>query len=487
MAMGFEINLNAGGALSSLNQINMVAKDINMNLKKTTDAFKGVDKNIQSAVVNQDQMNVSVNRADELVNNVEQEFADAANRIMDMNEAQADFKSLVDMTSGSISKFAGNIPIIGGMLSKALQHPVGNIFDMNEKMKAFNSSFANVARSAGGFEGAIGNLFKSFGANMTLFTKNITNVGALLTKSILPAIGAGFKAIIPAVVGLGAALGPILLAVAAIVAAVYTLKKVWELNIGGIQGIVFEFVGTIKDTLYSSIVRFQKLLQKLEPVFKLVFQPLAVQLKWIGVLFKGLMEIVWAIVDPIADAIAELAEPFASLQGEGVDPLKKAMEVLGQVFSYVAKGISISLKIALFPIKLLAKGIATVIDLVKVLWERFKQTKIFQIAVMALAEGWKQVKEFIDGLIEPFKFLLDTAKEIGKFLGIVEEETEAINAANVPGGRSKGSTAFTSTSQRTTNVAPVITINTSREITSAGARDFASQMSGVIETQAKAG
>jgi hypothetical protein len=487
MAMEFAVNFNMGNAVSSLLKVNNISKDIQKQFDKMSVTAKGMNYEFTSITKATDDFSNTAVEAGKNTEKLVKTTKKIRENIVDANAAMGSFEELVNGTSGFFANLAGKIPVVGDMLSKLFSHPVKNVFDLNKKMASFNDAFAAVNKTGGGFENMMGNLFTNFAGNLKSFTANISNVGALLTKGLLPAISAGFHAIIPAVIGLGTALLPIIGTVLAIAAVVYTLKKIWDLNIGGIQTSVFQLAGMFKDTLGKSALKFQQILQKLSPIFKLVFQPLFQQLKIIWAIFSGLIDIVFAVIDPIAEALGELAAPFADLQGEGMG-LIDVVKWIGKYFSLVTKGIGISMKIILFPIKLIALGIKTIIDLVKVLWERFKQSPIFAKMMEVMADRFNKVKGVVEKLIEPFKWLLDASQKIGKFLGIIEEEEGGAaggKGAGAKRARTPGSTMVSSSSQRTTNVSPNITINTSREISGAGAKQFSSELSTMIETQAK--
>lgn len=485
MAMEFAVNFNLGSVIPNLNKVNVTAKDIQKNLDKMKVTSMGIDEGFKAVQEASDDFSSTVTEATKGTDALAKSAKKVREEVEDAASAMDDFEELVGGTSGFFANLAGRIPIVGDMLSKMFQHPVQRVFELNKKMASFNEAFQNVNKTGGGFANMTNVLFKSFQGNLSSFTGNLMNIGTVLTKNLLPAIAAGFKAIIPLVIKIAIALAPIAAIVLAVVAAVYTLKKVWDLNIGGIQTSVFQLAGMFKDTLGSAAIKFQKILQKLEPVFKLVFQPLFHNLKIVFALFKGLVDVVFAVIDPIAEALGELAAPFADLQGEG-NGLIDVVKWIGKYFSLVTKSIGISMKIILFPIKLIAHGIKFIIDLVKVLWERFKQSPIFAKMMEVMADRFNKIKAVVEKLIAPFKWLLDAAKKIGEFLGIIEEEEAKLEG----GGKGKrdrrpGSTTVTQATQRTTNVSPVITINTSREISQKGAQQFSSELSTMIETQSK--
>jgi len=485
MAMEFAVNFKLGDAIPNLMKVNTISKDIQKSLGKLKITTSDMGKGFTSVNKTSENFSNTVKEATKETDKLAKSSKKVREEIEGAAGAMDSFEELVSGTGGFFSELAGMIPGVGGMLSKLFTHPVQKVFDLNKKMASFNDAFENVNKTGGGFGNMMSNMFTNVGGNIKAFTANISQVGSILTKSLLPAIQVGIKAIIPQIIAMGVALLPIVGWVLAIVAAVYTLKKIWDLNIGGIQTSVFELAGMFKDTLGKAALKFQMILQKLSPIFKLVFQPLFQQLKIIFAVFSGLVDVVFAVIDPIAEALGELAAPFADIQGEGFK-LIDVVKWIGKYFGMVTKAIGIYMKIILFPIKLIAYGIKAIIDVVKVLWERFKQSPIFAKMMEIMAERFNKIKMVIQGLIAPFKFLLDTAKKIGDFLGITEGEDEKADKKSKGGrARTPGSTLVSSSSQRVSNVSPNITINTSREISGKGAQQFSSELGTMIETQSK--
>jgi len=453
MGKTFDINFDFGNAVNDLANINKSAVELQKNLKET------------SFVVNLD-LNKALQKTDEELARIE----------------QRSFDDVLSGPAGILSKMIGDIPVLGRFLAPLFRNPVDNLNRMNKSMMVFNDSMRRLG-GLDGFKKKVGELFKSFSSNTNLFTTNLIGSMKGAFGLIKGGGAAAFKAIIPSITAIGAALGPILAVIAGIVAAVFTMKQIWKFNIGGIQTEVYALVGLIRDQLGTSLVAFQKLLQKLSPVFKLVFQPFFHALKGIVTILGAVLKGVMTILDPIISVIGEIAAPFAELQGEAMGSIN-IFKILGDVIGVVAKIIAFALKVALTPLRLLAKGIAWLVELGKKLGGAFMKLPWVQKMFSAIGQGVKELQAFLVGLLEPFQKLIDGAKKIGNFLGITGGEEDKLPESVSPQGRSVG-TNVSNNSSRTTVVQPNITVNTSREVTAQGGRDFANSLSGTLATQAR--
>jgi len=111
--------------------------------------------------------------------------------------------------------------------------------------------------------------------------------------------------------------------------------------------------------------------------------------------------------------------------------------------------------------------------------------KIFK----GIGDAIKEAKEMIDAFLAPFIKIYEIIQKVGEFLGYGGggggEEGRALPEGTAP--KSRGFTNISSASNRTTNNSPSITINTSREISAKGAREFSTEMGAQIMGQSQAG
>ena len=243
----------------------------------------------------------------------------------------------------------------------------------------------------------------------------------------------------------------------AIGAAVFTLKKIWDNNIGGIQTHFQQLVGQFKQLWAEFEVTFIQGLRKMEPVFSAVFgaimKTVQVTMKILGGLFKGLMHAVQPIIDIFKEMGSIMSEAFGDSSEEGQGFMKVA-SALGKTLEFVGKIMGALLKVALTPMRLAITGIMKGGIALRDTWEKFKssfkETAIF-----------KSLMKIFEQLKDAFFSIIDL---INKIPGInIPTEVED----NVRGQGGKGEQP-----QNVRNDNRQINVNTSREISRDGAKGF---------------
>lgn len=224
-------------------------------------------------------------------------------------------------------------------------------------------------------------------------------------QSFFEAGVAGFHAIRAANVSWMKVLMTSIAPLAAIGVAVFTLKKIWDNNIGGIQTEFAKIMGQLKQYWAQFEIAFIDGLRQLQPIFFAVFKGIAVTVqstfKVLGGLFKGIS----AIVKPIIGAFSEIASIFAVFSSDaesGGQSMMKVFGAIGKVLEYLGKTIGFVVKMALKPIvfqfRMLAKGAKLVSDA----WTKFKdnvrETSMFK-AVISVFEKVRAVISKIISLI----------------------------------------------------------------------------------------
>lgn len=254
-----------------------------------------------------------------------------------------------------------------------------------------------------------------------------------------------------------------LLPLALLAGAVYTLRKVWDNNIGGIQTKFQEFMGQVKQLWYEFEANFIEVLRTLEPIFTFFFSQLSVVINGLAKLLGGIFKGIGAIIKPFIDAFNEIREAFSFLSN---DTSKAANEfnifavvasTLGKIFEVLGKTIGFVLKFTLLPIVKAFEGLAKIIEFISNAWknliDRFRETTVFK-SVMNIFET---IRDVIEKLIST----------INRIPGI-NIPTDGLDAAeNMLRGES---------SRTTNNDNRTVNIHTSREISGQGARDFESML-----------
>jgi len=365
-------------------------------------------------------------------------------------EAWSKIKLGADLTSDEIETINSNIGDVDRKL-KGVENPFetllqaatpfgGALIRHKEKLESVADAMGKVKQSGGFF-----NMFSDYLGNITSKVKAVRGgfsaaFGSGL-KGMITSIGVGIKALIPVIGGLMAALGPILLVVGAIIAIVFVLQRVWKNNIGGIQTFWHKTIGKIKDAWQKFVVGFDKTLRKLEPLFvaigkimKITFIPLMVVLRVI----QGVFRAIWEIVKPIIDAFAEIGKEISKAFGDGKKSsfsFWKALEGIAVALGWVGKVIGWVVKIGLMPliwsVKIIIFLIKTLVNAFKWLGEKmaeaFKKSLAFKVLAAifkGIGAAVKALIGFIKELMKPFKWILDGAKKIAKWLGFGNDETE---------------------------------------------------------------
>lgn len=341
----------------------MAEKEIEINFKpKGLAEMLSMQNKLKNSVLD---TTVQINRSDIALESVAKTVKEIKSDSEDVTKPFESLLSAIIPGGNALVKYNRNISAMVDNFTKVQK--AGGFF------KVFSSYLGGVGEKAQ----AMGGFMKSaFGGGMT---------GAISK------IGVGFKSLIPVIAGLGISLGPILIVIGAIVAIVFTLSRMWKNNIGGMQTFWFRFVGAIKDVWHRFVIGFDKLLRALSPLFKIlftvIFLPLMVVVKTIGILFDALFLILQPIFDVIGEIGQTLLEPFEMLAGPGGNGALDMLAMIGDGVKLLAKALGFLLKWALFPVLLVFKGLAVIL------------TPIAQM----------------------IKYILDGAKKLGGLLGLGKE------------------------------------------------------------------
>ncbi len=407
--------------------------------------------------------------------------------LKDINEQQEAFDELVSHGGDKISEVVGRLPLIGSLLAPAFQTPLSRLSQLSQSMGNFNKSFSTLTKNGRAMDSVFGDFFKNFAGNITAFGSNFKTVFSGGVTAMLSNIPTIFSAIATSIGSLIPVIASIALPIGIVIAAVFTLYKIWQLNVGGIQKLVFGVGGAIKDVLGRALLHFQTLLIKLGPVLKIVFTPIFTVLKGLVVIVGAVFDAIFAILDPLFDAISEIFAPFADAQGTAFD-LVDVFKVLGNVIGWIGKILGFVVKVAIFPLVLYFRILAKIGEFIghKILdmGKAFMKLTWVQKMFHAIGEAISFVKDMLDAMLAPFKWIWETAKKVGEYLGF--GKTTEVTPGQQPGTSAveRPATTITNSSSRVVNSSPSISIQTSREITPQGARGFAEMLTGQLETQA---
>ena len=334
----------------------------------------------------------------------------------DMNKELKDTKSKLSAISSQKNAFED---LVSGT-------PLAKITQMNNKFSKLNNVFAKLGSGSG--KKQLVNLFK-----------NTIGGG-------LKALSSGISALLPALASLAA---PILLVVGAIV----TLKRMWDLNIGGMQTTFFKVFGKIKDMWAGMVIKFDKTLKKLSPLFKVVFGTigniLLPILTAVGLAFDG----IFAIVSPIVDAITEAVKPLTDMfdttnnMSKRLEMTKKIwggiFKVLGFITKIIVKGLLRPLTEVIKVVAKVAEGFLRLKkineDISKKMFDTFKNTEFGQ----KLFERFEKIKEIIMVIWDIYKKIYgikDDKQNESKAKGVSRERSFKAAATMMSGGEASNTT-----------------------------------------------
>ena len=287
-----------------------------------------------------------------------------------------------------------------------------------ESVNIFSKGMSQGLKSNMGFVGAFKNGFKS----MTSF---ITGGSKVMSKALLTVRGALMGFIWP---------------VLAIAAAFVILKRMFTLNVGGMQTQWNKITGGMKKTWAQFKLAFDKVLKAFGPIISGIF-------KYIG-----------SILKPIIDLFKFIGKEINKIfGGDGQQALKifsTTLKVIGKTIEIIGKVIGFVLKIAFLPLK----GIIIVISfLAKLLADRFK--KIGQFIQVFLVEPIKMLVDLIKELFEKI-----AGSKIGKMLGMGNQNSKSNDKGN----------------KKVTNNNQQITFNTNRPTSPEQTQAFADDISSIL-------
>jgi len=160
--------------------------------------------------------------------------------------------------------------------------------------------------------GSQGGIFKVMTTYMNELSSTIGGTGKALTgalggglQAMIASARAAFMLLIESAATFATSLLPFLPIILGIIAVVFTLKRMWANNVGGMQTYFMRFIGMLKDTWRTFVAMFDKTLRMLGPIFKVIFGIIFVPLLAAVKNLQGLMKGLFAIIQPIIAAVMD--------------------------------------------------------------------------------------------------------------------------------------------------------------------------------------
>ena len=281
---------------------------------------------------------------------------------------------MLDNTAGALEEFGGAIETAAINIQQILAPVVKNVVQwLTELVNAFNNLDKGTQSAIVAFLG----IAAAVGPVLLILSKLI---GAFLSvkkyfSGIMTAFSAG-KGIIAA---LGGSFGPVLLIIAAVVAAIAGLKAAWDTNFGGIR----EKTTEIADSLQSMFNNMISMLQSWGNFFLGLWES-----DWLGI--QSIFTTLWKRVEVLfslgLNVLNEVFQLFSNLfQGNWSAVWQNVLNIL----TNVVQGISL----------FFAAGLEALVNLLinigSALWDA--ATTAFEQISQAFSAKWEDIKVWFEG------------------------------------------------------------------------------------------
>ena len=347
----------------------------------------------------------------------------------------------IETAQAMVDKFAQKLSEIENPFNEIMSSMIpfgGIITDKMNKVEGLVSSFQKVEQ-AGGFTKVLGDKMSNFGEKTKMlggFMKKAFGGGL---KGMIASIGTSFSALLPIIGTLMASIWPITAAIAAIVVAVFVLKRMWKNNIGGMQTQFMKFIGMAKDMWNKFIVGFDKLLRKVSPLVKIVIGALMLPLIWSLKYVSTLFKVLFMVLEPIFDVFGEIGKIIGEMFGDGskkgmdfmkvMDAILMPVLVLGKILSWVVRIVLLPMlltfKLIGWYVGKVKEGFGKLTDGIKAVVGWFMKFEFVKKIMKGVQDSISKTKDFLMAMIEPFKWIIDGAKKVAEWLGFGGDETEA--------------------------------------------------------------
>jgi hypothetical protein len=253
--------------------------------------------------------------------------------------------------------------IAGGILPDGVMKSYDKFSRLNEQFAVIADGEKNPMKK---FQAVTKDFFADFGSQAKTFASNVQMIFGKGLVGAFKLAGAGIKGLMIGFSGLIPIIASVAAPILAVVAVIYTLKRIWDQNLGGIQTSIFQIGGAFKDFIAKSAVAFDKMLRGLSPVIRILGNVIKMILippiKILEGLFLGLMEILTPIAEAIGDAFSPLAELFG-MTGEG-QGFMDVMNGISAAIQGIGKAVGFVLKIVFTPLKMISEFLTGLIKTV---------------------------------------------------------------------------------------------------------------------------
>ena len=267
----------------------------------------------------------------------------------------------------------------------------------------------------------------SFGGVINIFNKGFSrgkSQGAGMFKSIIRGVSgvtsafkAGAISISGILGGLATAVAPLAIAVVTIIAAVYSLKKMWQINFLGMQTTFHKVVGSIKSAWGKFNAFFIQFLRKMEPLAKILLAPLIMGFKYLWAILKGLFGFAKALIMPFIEMATEIGSMFKGANTES-KTFESILKGITWTLTFIGKILGFIIKVGLAPIIWTIRAMSFFIKRGMENWKKFQNVIVESKGFKYLVKIIKYIQALWKKWTESstFKFLIKAFEMIKKGL-----------------------------------------------------------------------
>lgn len=281
---------------------------------------------------------------------------------------------MLDNTAGALEEFGGAIETAAINIQQILAPVVKNVVQwLTELVNAFNNLDRGTQSTIVAFLG----IAAAIGPVLLILGKLVN--GFLGLKKSLSFIGPAFTAMKTALAATGISLGPVIVVITAVIAAVVALKLAWDTNFGGIR----EKTAEIADSLQSMFNNTISMLQSWGNFFLGLWES-----DWLGI--QSIFTTLWKRIETLfslgLDVLNEVFLLFSNLfQGNW----SAVWQNVVNIFTGIIQGISL----------FFAAGLEVIVTLLYNIGESLwtAATTAFSRIQEAFSTKWEEVKVWFEG------------------------------------------------------------------------------------------
>lgn len=341
---------------------------------------------------------------------------------------------------------------------------IDNIFgSLTNKIDSFAKK-QRIFSVVGGRVGIIGNQLMKMGNSIITLTDSTNGLGKAMKmfggqmmaasmegKGFFGSMFAGFKAVKAAILSgtitlgglakgflaLGVAVAKALWPITLVAAAIYSLKKIWDINLGGIQTKFNQVIGEFRVAWARFNIFFIQTLRKFEPVFNFIFGQMFNIVRSTFSLIVNIFKGLYSAVEPVIDVFAEIFSLFGDGKSD-FNIVASTLKLLGNILLGLGKVIGFVIRIALTPMMLMIRGLKDAWDMFVTAFKSsamfnflMKLKDVFMGTFDTIKNSMQSIWDFVLSIINriPDRFLPSSLKELKK-AGVSSDVAPGVTASS---------------------------------------------------------